>query len=113
MQNMIYIEESDAALKALGRRLREARVKRNDSQSIFAARLGVSVPTLRDMESGAGTVSVAHWINAMWLLQDLSSVDRLLKQNTSLIELAEMEKAQQRNGLRQRARRRLARVTAQ
>ena len=109
---MIYIEESDTALKALGRRLREARVKRNDTQSTFAARLGVSVPTLRDMESGAGTVSVAHWINALWLLQDLPSVDRLLKQNTSLIELAEMEKAQ-RNGLRQRARRRLPRVPAQ
>lgn len=109
---MIYIEESDAALKALGRRLREARIKRNDSQSIFAARLGVSVPTLRDMESGAGTVSVAHWINALWLLQDLSSVDRLLEQKASLIELAEQEQGRQRKGVRQRARRRLTRIPA-
>lgn len=109
---MIYIEESDAALKALGRRLREARIKRNDSQSIFAARLGVSVPTLRDMESGAGTVSVAHWMNALWLLQDLASVDRLLEQKTSLIELAERESGLHRNRPRQRARRKSTRAPA-
>jgi len=42
----------DVKLQALGTRLREERLRRNETQALFAARVGVSVPTLRKMEAG-------------------------------------------------------------
>jgi len=39
-------------LKELGARLRRQRLKRNESQAVFASRIGVSIPTLHKMESG-------------------------------------------------------------
>ena len=48
---MISIDAKEK-LSRLGLRLLECRLGRNEPQERFAARLGVSIPTLRKMENG-------------------------------------------------------------
>ena len=64
-------------------RLKEARLERNESQQLFAARLGVSVPTLRKMEKGDHTVAIGTWAQALWLFDHLEDLDKVLA-HTSL-----------------------------
>lgn len=85
---MVSLNESSAALTALGRRLRAARIARNQTMAVFAARIGVSVPTLRDMERGAPTVQVGTWANAMWALDRLEDLAGVLAERASLLDLA-------------------------
>jgi len=73
-------------LRQLGRRLRDARLKRNEPQREFAARLGVSIPTLRKMETGDPSVSLGVWVEALDLLDRLSDIDHLLAFQQSLFE---------------------------
>ena len=88
MQTMVSVSESSAALAALGQRLRAARVARNQAMALFAARIGVSVPTLRDMERGAPTVQVGTWANALWALDRLDDLAPVLAERVSLLERA-------------------------
>src|SRR5258705_13827816 len=88
MVSMLTISESVAALTSLGIRLRNARIQRNESMEIFAKRIGVSRPTLRDMERGAPTVQIGHWMNAFWALDRLGETSALIEEKTTLIERA-------------------------
>jgi transcriptional regulator with XRE-family HTH domain len=94
------IEKS--ALKNLGQRLKTARLARNDSQKEFAWRIGVSIPTLQNMEQGKPTVAIGTWINALNMLDRLDDLNRLLAPEESLF--AQHERIKQLAG-RQRARR--------
>jgi transcriptional regulator with XRE-family HTH domain len=85
---MVYIDESARALVALGGRLRAARLARNEAMGTFAERIGVSVPTLREMERGAATVQIGSWLNALWALGRLEELSALLVETESLIERA-------------------------
>ncbi|MBL8490471.1 MAG: helix-turn-helix domain-containing protein [Rhodocyclaceae bacterium] len=69
---------TQSSLVALGTRLRRERLARNDTQAVFAARIGVSVPTLRDMERGLPTVAVGAWAAALWMLDRPDDLGRLL-----------------------------------
>jgi transcriptional regulator with XRE-family HTH domain len=72
---MIVID--DRELTALGSRLKDERIRRNESQALFAARIGVSIPTLYKMESGDPTVLIGHWAAVLALLgrsADLAAV---------------------------------------
>src|SRR5258707_5397745 len=89
-------------LSALGRRLRAARIERNDTMEVFAQRLGVSVRTVRAMERGAPTVQVGAWLNALWVLNQLDTVTHVLEPKESLLERIRAEE----KGRRQRASRR-------
>lgn len=93
---MISITESADALFGLGRRLRAARIAGNQTMAIFAARLGVSVPTLRDMELGAPTVQIGTWINALWALDRLEELAGVLAERASLLDRARQAKRPQR-----------------
>ncbi len=85
-------------LKQLGERLRHARLKRDEPQSEFAVRLGVSVPTLRKMETGNPSVSIGLWVEALELLNRLSDLDHVLTPQQSLFEQydAKLEKTRKR-----------------
>lgn len=65
-------------IASLGSRLREARLSRNESQEIFAARLGISIPTLRRMEMGDANVAIGHWVTALSVLDRETDLDQLL-----------------------------------
>ena len=88
---MREILEARASLRSLGERLRRARLARNDTMAIFAERLGVSEQTVRAMERGQPTVQVGIWLDALWVLDDLQVVEKLLESRESLIELARRE----------------------
>jgi transcriptional regulator with XRE-family HTH domain len=72
------------SLKALGIRLREERLRRNDTQKVFAARIGVSVPTLYKMESGDHRVQLGHWAVALDLLGHMEDLNQLLTPKENL-----------------------------
>ena len=73
-------------LKQLGERLRHSRLKRDEPQSEFAVRLGVSIPTLRKMETGDTSISIGLWVEALELLNRLSDLDHVLAPQQSLFE---------------------------
>ena len=85
---MKQVDESTAALQELGQRLRNARLERNDSMAIFAERLGVSERTVRAMEQGRPSVHVGVWLNALWVLDALEPVARILESRESLLDRA-------------------------
>lgn len=83
--------DAENELVALGRRLRALRIERNDRQSDFAFRLGISVPTLRKLEQGDSTVSIGVWFDAFWLLGRLDDLQKLLVQPQSLFDRWEQQ----------------------
>ncbi len=62
---MFTYNDSHAILRILGNRIRSARIRRGDQQKVFAYRIGVSIPTLRDLEEGKPTVSLGVFMNAL------------------------------------------------
>ena len=85
---MRQVDEATILLQELGLRLRKARLERNDSMAIFAERLGVSERTVRAMEQGRPTVHVGVWFNALWILDALEPVARILEPQESLLDRA-------------------------
>jgi len=68
----------DQQLSLLGTRLRSERIRKNDSQAAFAARIGVSIPTLRKMEAGDDSVRIGHWVQALKVLNRDKDMDMIL-----------------------------------
>jgi transcriptional regulator with XRE-family HTH domain len=93
---MKQIRDADKALAALGARLRAARLERNDTMATFAERLGVSERTVRAMEQGLPTVQIGTWLNALWILEALDPLDRLLEARESLLDRARSARTQRR-----------------
>jgi len=85
---MRQVKETVTLLENLGARLRRARLDRNDSMATFSERLGVSEKTVRALEQGLPTVQVGTWINALWLLDAVEPLERLLEPRESLLERA-------------------------
>jgi transcriptional regulator with XRE-family HTH domain len=59
---------AESALARLGENLAIARSRRKESQRAWAARIGVSVPTLIRMERGDPTVGMGVYASALWLM---------------------------------------------
>ncbi len=97
----MFSEITFGLLQDLGGRLRAARLARNESQARFAARLGISVPTLRRMEQGDATAQIGHWLSALSLLDRVADAEALLAPRYSLFDAA----AQAEKPVRRRARR--------
>jgi len=94
---MVSIKESDEALVALGVRLRQARLGRDETMQLFAQRIGVSVPTLRAMEQGASSVQIGHWVRALWALDRLPDLAAVLAQSASPLDRARQYEAPRRH----------------
>ena len=56
------------ALETLGSHLAVARVRRKESLSTRAQRIGVSIPTLMRLESGDPSVAMGIYATALWLI---------------------------------------------
>ena len=98
---IMFSENIQSVLRQLGGRLRAERLARNESQTRFAARIGVSVPTLRRMEQGDASAQIGHWLTALTLLGRIADAEALLAPRYSLFDAA----AQAEKPVRQRARR--------
>jgi transcriptional regulator with XRE-family HTH domain len=89
-QNMINAKE-EASLQSLGQRLKNARLKRDETQKEFSARLGVSIPTLYKMERGEASIPIGRWAEALWLLDRIDDLDNLLAPEKSLFDQYEAQ----------------------
>ncbi len=99
---MFSSTEIEYALKSLGARIREARLQKGDSQQLFARRLGVSVPTLRDLEQGLPAVKVGTLAAALWALSRLRELDGLLTPTESLFQQVSQQAAKRRRAPRRK-----------
>jgi transcriptional regulator with XRE-family HTH domain len=70
--------DCEEAMKVLGDRLRHERLGRNESQKVFSARIGTTIPTLLKMEKGNPTVQFGLWVNALDILNRLSDLNHIL-----------------------------------
>ena len=97
---MISVKENEI-LKKLGQRLKSARLELNDPQKEFAFRIGVSIPTLYEMEQGNPSISIGTWVKALSMLGKLDDFDKLIAPRESLFERYEvLEKAKTRQRVR-------------
>jgi len=64
-------------LTALGERLRAARLRRKLTQAMVAERVGVTLPTLRKLESGDPSSSLATVIRVLQVLGLAQDIDKL------------------------------------
>ncbi len=96
MQTMLS-DNVHTHLTRMGTRLRAERLARNEPQARFAARLGISVPTLRRLEQGDAGAQIGHWLAALEVLGRLPDAEALLAPRYSLFDAAaETPKARQR-----------------
>ena|SRR5579862_5129642 len=90
------IDRVSEVLSELGRRLRAARIERNDTMEVFAQRLGISVGTMRAMERGAPTVQIGAWLNALWTLNQLDTITHVLEPQESLLDRVRAQEKRRR-----------------
>ena len=76
---MINNENSvESLLKQLGERLREARLARNESQELFAQRLGLTRQSYSKMEKGSPHTLLGNWLEASSILGRLDGWQEVL-----------------------------------
>jgi len=80
-------------LQNLGTRLRNERLRQNRTRTTFATCLGISVPTLRKMESGDPTVLIGYWARVLAILEREEDIDAILAEPEELLEKDEMGSA--------------------
>ncbi len=85
-------------LKQLGQRLKEARLARNESQELFAQRLGLSRQSYSRMEKGSPQTMIGNWIAASSIIGRLDSWQDVLADKEDLFA-----KFNKKNSRRQRA----------
>lgn len=84
------------AIQALGERLRAARLRRKMTQAIMAERVGVTVPTLKKLEEGDPTTSLATMIRALSVLGLAGDIDKIGAEDRLGRELQDSELASPR-----------------
>jgi transcriptional regulator with XRE-family HTH domain len=89
------------ALRKFGENLAVARVRRKESQRLWAKRLGVSVPTLIRMEQGEPSVSIGVYVTALWLMGRVQALPELAepKHDQGALEL-DVRRATKRRAVR-------------
>lgn len=71
-------------LQQLGKRLKEARLSRNESQDSFAQRLCLSRQSYGKMEKGAPQTPIGNWLAACSLLDRLGDWQEILADREDL-----------------------------
>ena len=93
---MILSGQTNDRLKSLGARLREERLRRNETQQVFASRIGVSIPTYYKMEHGDPSVQMGQWAVALDILGHIGDLDLLLAPTEDLFAKYEQSKVPKR-----------------
>ncbi|MEA1933831.1 MAG: helix-turn-helix transcriptional regulator [Thermodesulfobacteriota bacterium] len=88
----------ESLLKQLGQRLKEARLARNESQELFAQRLGLTRQSYSRMEKGSPQTLIGNWLAASSILDRLDDWQDVLAEKEDLF--AKFEK---KSSKRQRA----------
>lgn len=93
--NNITIE---SLLKRLGQRLKETRLARNESQELFAQRIGLTRQSYSQMEKGSPHTLIGNWIAASSILGRLDDWKDILAEKEDLFA-----KYEEKSSKRQRA----------
>lgn len=83
-------------LSALGERLRTARLRRKLTQAMVAERVGVTPPTIRKLEAGDPSSSLATVLRVLQVLGLAQDIDRLAAQDDLGRELQDSDLKQPR-----------------
>ena len=89
---------TESLLLLLGERLREARLARNESQELFAQRLGLTRQSYSRMEKGSPQTLIGNWLAASSIIGRLNDWQDVLAPKEDLF--AKFEK---KSSKRQRA----------
>lgn len=65
---MLDVMQIQDELKQFGLRVKQARIARNISAGELARRMDISLPTLRKIEVGDGSVSMQCVMTALWIM---------------------------------------------
>ena len=74
----------ESLLKKLGQRLKEARLARNESQELFAQRLGLTRQSYSRMEKGSPQTLIGNWLAASSILGRLDDWKEVLAEKEDL-----------------------------
>ena len=89
-------------LQGLGQRLKAARLERNESQELFAQRLGLTRQSYSKMERGFPGTPIGNWLEASCLLGRLAGWEELLDPPEDLFAQLSQEKVQRQRAGRKR-----------
>ncbi|MDF1593853.1 MAG: helix-turn-helix transcriptional regulator [Desulfobacterales bacterium] len=93
----------ESILQLLGERLREARLARNESQEVFAQRLGLTRQSYSRMEKGFPQTLIGNWLAASLILDRLDGWQDVLAPKEDLFAKFEKKGSKrQRSGGRRR-----------
>jgi transcriptional regulator with XRE-family HTH domain len=94
---MNITDDETRFLRQLGLQLRQERLKHNESQKIFAERLGISRQSYGKMEKGAPTIPIGYWLKAAILLGLFENWQELIKpRNTNLFDRLQQEQTERK-----------------
>jgi transcriptional regulator with XRE-family HTH domain len=82
----------ESFLKQIGERLREARLSRNESQELFAQRLGITRQSYSKMEKGSPQTPIGNWLAASSILGRLGGWGDVLAAQEDLFSQFERKK---------------------
>ena len=94
----------ESLLLQLGERLKEARLARNESQELFAQRLGLTRQSYSKMEKGSPQTLIGNWLEASSILGRLDDWQGVLAEKEDLFAKFEKKssKRQRAGGRRKR-----------
>ena len=84
----------DGLLLLLGERLKEARLSRNESQDLFAQRLGLTRQSYSKMEKGSRQTPIGNWLLASSILDRLGDWQDILTDSEDLFAKFEKKSSQ-------------------
>lgn len=87
---MISVHGDREAVAALGERVRRERLRRNFSQAYLAGAVGITLPTYRKIEAGAGTVEFGHVAKTLGVLGYSKALGELIPAAEPAIGLKEL-----------------------
>lgn len=79
-------EKISRLLTVIGDRLKVARLARNESQEMFAARIGLTRQSYSKMEKGTASVPIGSWLAASDILNRLDTWQGVLAEKADLFE---------------------------
>jgi transcriptional regulator with XRE-family HTH domain len=89
----------ESLLKQLGQRLKKARLDRNESQELFAQRLGLTRQSYSRMEKGSPQTLIGNWLAASSILGRLDDWKEVLVEKEDLfVKFEKKSSARQRAG---------------
>jgi len=101
VNNNINIE---SLLMHFGNRLKHARLARNESQDVFATRIGLTRQTYSKMEKGAASVPIGYWLAASDILGLLQTWQEVLAEKEDLFKQFEKKRLKRKRASGKRVR---------